>query len=214
MKTKQVEFWSGNFGKEYTDRNPQSLEDWDQLYVKSYGFSKTDMNSEFIGHLSKDIRILEVGCNVGMQLAGLQRMGFTNLYGIELQPYAVERSKEINKGLNIIQGSGFDIPFKDGFFDLVLTNGVLIHIAPADLPVIMKEMARCSKKYILGFEYYAEKLTEVKYRGNEGYLWKCDYAEEFLKNVSGLSLVKKKVYPYISETEKGNKDFMYLLEKK
>src|ERR1700751_5572614 len=125
MKTKQVDFWSGNFGKEYTDRNPQSLDDWDQLYVKSYGISKTDINAEFIGQLDKNVRILEVGCNVGMQLAGLQRMGFTNLYGIELQSYAVEKSKEVTKGLNIIQGSGFDIPFKDNFFDVVLTNGVL-----------------------------------------------------------------------------------------
>jgi len=57
-------------------------------------------------------------------------MGFTNLYGIELQWYAVEKAKEYTKGINIIQGSGFDIPFKDGYFDLVITNGVLIHIAP------------------------------------------------------------------------------------
>jgi hypothetical protein len=30
----------------------------------------------------------------------------------------------------------------------------------------------------------------------------------------GLSLIKEEFYPYITETEKGNTDFMYLLEKK
>lgn len=57
-----------------------------------------------------------------MQLKCLQEMGFTNLYGVELQAYAVQRSKEFTEGINIIQGSGFDVPFKDGFFDLVCTN--------------------------------------------------------------------------------------------
>ena len=68
-----------------------------------------------------------------MQLDGLQRSGWTNLWGIELQEYAVELSKHYTNHVNIVQASGFDIPFKDNFFDLVVTNGVLIHIAPADL---------------------------------------------------------------------------------
>ena len=81
--------------------------------------------------LPMDIRILEVGCNIGNQLRGFQRMGFTSLYGVELQQYAVEKAKMATRNINIIQGSGFDLPFKDNFFDLVCTNVVLIHISPA-----------------------------------------------------------------------------------
>ncbi len=51
------------------------------------------MNAAFIGELPREARILEVGCNTGMQLVGLQAMGFTNLYGIELQAYAVEKAR-------------------------------------------------------------------------------------------------------------------------
>ena len=40
---------------------------------------------------------------------------------------------------------------------------------------------RCSKKYIWGFEYYAEKITAINYRGHENYLWKADYASLFMK---------------------------------
>ena len=214
MKTKQTDFWSGQFGKEYTDRNPQTLEKWDRFYVDYYGIKKTDMNQEFLGHLDKDARILEVGCNIGLQLLGLQRAGFKNLYGIELQSYAVEKAKAGTKGINIIQGSGFDIPFKDEYFDVVYTAGVLIHIAPSDLPRIMSEMIRCSKKYIWGFEYYSPVLKEINYRGNQGFLWKMDYASEFLKVDRSLKKIKKKIYPFITEREKGNEDAMYLLEKK
>ncbi len=212
MKTKQVEFWSGDFGKEYTERNPQNLEEWDAFYLECFGQKKTDMNEEFLNGLDKDARILEVGCNIGLQLMGLQKQGFKNLYGIELQPYAVEKAHKMNPGINIIQGSGFDIPFKDGYFDLVYTAGVLIHIAPGDLSKIMLEMTRCSKKYIWGFEYYSPEPKDINYRGNEGFLWKMDYAKKFMETDSRLSEVKRKKYPYIAEAHKGNEDIMYLLE--
>src|SRR5687768_14093370 len=123
VQTKQTNFWEGDFGKEYTNRNTFSSEEWDEVYKKQWGLTKIEINTSFIGHLPKDIKILEVGCNTGMQLNGLQRMGFQNIYGIELQTYAVEKAKEITRNINIIQGSGFDIPFKNNYFDLVCTNG-------------------------------------------------------------------------------------------
>jgi pseudaminic acid biosynthesis-associated methylase len=209
-KTKQENFWSGDFGKEYSDRNSWSIEEYDQFYVTEWGTSRTQMNEEFIGHLPKDIKILEVGCNIGMQLRLLQKMSFTNLYGIELQHYAVEKAKTLTENINIIQGSGFDIPFKDGYFDIVVTNGVLIHIAPEDYDKIMSEMVRCSKKFIWGFEYFAPEITNINYRGNEGFLWKADFGKIFSQKFPVLKEVKRKNYKY---TYDDNVDVMYLLEK-
>lgn len=211
MQTKQTEFWKGEFGKEYTDRNSRSNEAWDDFYSKTWGKTKLEMNQSFIGELNVEASILEVGCNTGMQLNGLQRMGFKNLWGIELQPYAVERAKEYTIGINIFCGSGFELPFKDRYFNVVCTNGVLIHIAPDDLPKIMGEMYRCSGKYIWGFEYYADDITTVDYRGNKNYLWKADYAALFMKLFPDLKLVKKEMYPYLDNPQ--NVDYMYLLEK-
>lgn len=213
METNQIKFWTGDFGKEYTDRNSRDQAEWDKFYLDNYGITKINMNQEFLGNLNKNSRVLEVGCNTGMQLTGLQRMGFENIYGIEIQAYAVQKAKEYTQNVNIIQGSGFDIPFKDNFFDVVCTNGVLIHIDPKDLPLIMSEMVRTSKKYIWGFEYYSDNITNINYRGNEGFLWKADYAELFLQSFKNLKLVKKIIYPFINNSEKGNKDCMYLLEK-
>lgn len=216
MKTQQEKFWSGEFGKEYTDRNtPTNLEEWNKFYLAKYGKTRKEMLDPFLNNLSRDIKILEVGCNTGLQLAGLQAMGFKNIYGVELQWYAVEQAKSITKNINIVQGSGFDLPFKDGYFDLVMTNGVLIHIAPDDLPPFMKEMHRCSKQYLMGFEYHTEgDIKAIPYRGNEGFLWKANYAQVFQNNFSDLSLVNEIITPYISENEQGNKDTTYLLEKK
>lgn len=209
---KQEQFWSGDFGKEYTDRNSRNQADWDNFYLDNWGITKPELNEKFLGFLPKDSKILEVGCNTGMQLVGLQRGGFKEIYGIELQPYAVQKAKEFTENINIIQGSGFDIPFKDNYFDVVCTNGVLIHISPDNLLKIMAEMVRCSKKYIWGWEYYAAETTTINYRGNNDYLWKADYAQIFIDNF-GLKLVKKEVYPYVNQAESGNADCMYLLEK-
>lgn len=211
--TQQENFWAGDFGREYTDRNSRDLAEWNDFYQRTWGLTKLEMNQQFLGELAPDSPVLEVGCNTGMQLRGLQEAGFTQLYGIELQAYAVEKAKEYTQHINIIQGSGFDIPFKDNFFEVVGTNGVLIHIAPADLPRIMAEMVRCTRRYIWGFEYYAPTTTAIPYRGNEGFLWKADFAQLFLDNFPQLRLVKKELYPYVSAPEQGNTDAMYLLEK-
>lgn len=211
MQTKQIDFWKSDFGKEYTDRNSRSNEVWDKFYLDTWGKTKIEMNNSMIGDLPKDIKILEVGCNTGMQLNGFQRMGFENIYGIELQPYAAEEAKKFTKNINIICGSGFDLPFKDKYFELVCTNGVLIHISPTDLPKIMAEMYRCSNKYIMGWEYYADKVTDINYRGHTGFLWKADYAALFIKQFPDLKLIKKEMYPYIDNP--ANVDYMYLLEK-
>jgi pseudaminic acid biosynthesis-associated methylase len=211
MKTKQEDFWSGDFGMIYTNRNSRSLEEWNDFYQTTWGITKIEMNNRFIGQFPKNSKILEVGCNTGMQLNGLQHMGFESLYGIELQSYATEQAKKYTSNINIICGSGFDVPFKDKYFDIVCTNGVLIHISPEDLPKIMMEMYRCSKKYIWGFEYFAEEFTGINYRGYENYLWKGDYASMFMQHFPDMRLVKKEFFPYVDNP--ANVDCMYLLEK-
>lgn len=213
IQNKQENFWSGEFGKNYTDRNTRHSDEFNKVYQAWYSISRTEMNETFLGTLPKEIRILEVGCNTGMQLACLQSMGFTSLYGIELQDYAVQKAKEYTEGINIIQGSAFDIPFKDQFFDVVFTSGVLIHIAPDNLSKVFAEMYRCTKKYLWGFEYFAEKTTAINYRGNEGFLWKANYGKLMREQFKDLALVKEEFYPYVTEAEKGNIDFMFLLEK-
>lgn len=210
MKTNQMDFWNGQFGSEYTDRNTYSYEELDQFYTAQFGVSRREMNHEFLSGLEIS-STLEAGCNVGNQLRCLQSMGFENLYGIELQEYAVEKSKQLSNGINIIQGSLFDIPFKDNYFDIVFTSGVLIHISPKDIHKAIDEMYRTSKRYIWGFEYYAEGYQEVQYRGNEDKLWKTNFMQLFLERYPDLHVVKEKKYKYVQNE---NVDQMYLLEKR
>ena len=209
--TEQMKKWMDDFGKEYTDRNALTLDEMNELCRRNYGITRTELNNLFIGKLDRTVRVLEIGSNIGNQLLLLQKTGFKNLYGIEVNNYAVELSKQRTKNINIIQGSAFDIPFKDGYFDLVFTSGLLIHIAPSDIEVVMQEIHRCTKDYIWGFEYYSDKYSEIVYRGKKNLLWKTDFAKLYLNLFDDLELIKEKRLKYLNNDKI---DAMFLLKKK
>ena len=208
--TKQMEEWSGKFGEEYTDRNYMSPEEFNKLCLSRIGVSRTEQIDEFLYDLELG-NILEVGCNISNQLLLLQKRGFKNLYGIELNWSAVEKSKERTKGIDIIQGSAFDIPFKDAYFDLVFTSAVLIHISPRDINDVLDEIHRCTKKYIWGSEYFSEDYVKVNYRGHNELLWKTNFAKLYLDRFPDLKLVKERKYPYLED--KKLVDHVFLLKK-
>ena len=209
--TKQMTKWKGEFGGKYTDRNLYSQIGMERLYKKNYGITRTELNKLFLEKMNRSMRILEVGPNIGNQLLCLQKMGFRNLFGIEPQGCAVEFSKKKTKDINIIKGDVFNIPFKDKNFDIVFTSGVLIHIHPSEVKKAMKEIYRCSRKYIWGFEYYAPQYTEIIYRGQKNLLWKTDFLKMYADTFPDLKLVNEKHIKYLDSS---NIDTMFLLRKK
>jgi pseudaminic acid biosynthesis-associated methylase len=209
--TPQMKCWMGKFGAEYTDRNALSLDELDNLYLNYYGISRITLNNEFLRDtIRNSSRVLEAGSNIGNQLLMLQRMGFNNLYGIELQGYAIKLASRRSNNINLVQGSVFDMPFKDSFFNLVFTSGLLIHINPINIKDALKEIYRCTNNYIWGFEYWSKDYTEVTYRENQDLLWKTDFAKLYLEAFDDLVLVKYKKIKYV---DNDNIDSMFLLRK-
>ncbi len=107
--------------------------------------------------------------------------------------------------------TAFEIPYPDGFFDVVFTSGVLIHIAPTDLPQALREIHRCAGRFIWGFEYYSPQPMEVRYRGHQSLLWKADFARLYLDLFDDLDAVRVEQIPYL---EDANVDSMFLLSRK
>ncbi len=209
--TAQMQVWKGEFGRAYTDRNTLDVEEMNGLWSGNYGISRREINRIFLQGIPKSASFLEVGCNVGNQLLQLQEDGFTNLSAIELQTYAVEIAKSRVRNVAIRQGSALALPYENDSFDVVFTSGVLIHIAPEDLPRALAEIHRCAKSYIWGAEYYAPDVTSVNYRGHEELLWKMDYGRRYLEGFKDLELVREQHLPYL---ENQNVDTVFLLRKK
>ena len=206
----QTAAWLGSFGREYTDRNAHTVEQMEDLYRRNLGLTRTEINRRFLDPLSRSLRVLEVGSNIGTQLLCLKRMGFDRVTGFDLQMDALRRSRNMERGLALLQASAYEIPCPDGAFDLVFTSGLLIHIPPERIARVMREIYRCTRKYIWGAEYFAPRATEIPYRGKTGLLWKGDYAGLYLRLFRGLELVREERCKYIRDD---NVDAFFLLRK-
>lgn len=205
-----MEFWGGEAGNAYVNRNPLSVQESDTLYLKDYGFTRRELNERFLGNLNRDLKILEVGASVGLQLELVRLMGFKNLFGIELNNYAIAKAKELHPHISVVQGSAFDLPFSDRSFDLVYTSGVLMHISPKNLPEVLNEIYRVTSRYIWCYEYAAREPVEVTYQNRRELFWKQDWLNLYTGRFPDLKLVKAEI---ISVLKSRNFTQMFLLEK-
>ena len=80
----QQKVWENDFGKKYTLRST-SYSNWVKVYKERFNLTKEQINSNFLKKIPKSSKILEVGCNIGNQLKCLYKMGYKNLYGVDVQ---------------------------------------------------------------------------------------------------------------------------------
>jgi pseudaminic acid biosynthesis-associated methylase len=173
------ELWEGGFGDAYVDRNRAAGE-------HRASFWKAVL-SEFPVQ-----RVLEVGCNTGANLQWVKdSVSPQQVYGVDINLKALTELKQSLSGVNAVWSPARDLPFRDCWFDLTFTMGVLIHQPPDILPLIMSEVVRCSRKFVLCGEYYSEELTEVDYRGEPGALFKRDFGELYKRLFPNLVLRKQ-----------------------
>ncbi len=197
--TRQLQTWTSEFGEKYTNRNPMTIEDMDKELGEYCGCGKkSDLFFEFLPpKLIASGKVLEVGSNIGMQLKILQKVNLgLELFGLEPMNYAVEKGRELFPDITFVQGTSFEIPFEDDYFDIVMTNTVLIHIHPNDLPKALSEIHRVCKGYIHFHEYFSATATEVKYHGNTDLLWKTNFTKLYLEQYPDLHCVKERFLHY------------------
>lgn len=202
------ELWRKEFGEKWSQRNPQSPTDVDENYRRKFGVTRTDLNERFLSSIPRDAHILEVGCNIGSQLLLLREIGYSKLYGVDVQPYAIQKAHSLHPQIGFFIGEASNLPFETGFFDLVFTSGLLIHIPPDEITDVLSEIVRCSRKWIGGYEYYSDEYEGVQYRGYEDLLWKTDFAQLYLDNTD-TELIEHALLEY---EQKGLCDQMFLLQ--
>lgn len=215
--TKQLTTWTTEFGKAYTDRNPIAVDEMDKEFGEYCGCGrKSNLFRQFlpVERMAKG-RVLEVGSNVGVQLKILQTVNpGLELFGLEPMDYAIQKGRAYYKDIKFTHGNAFEIPFEDNYFDVVMTNTVLIHIHPDDLPTAMSEIHRVTRRYIHFHEYFAPTLTNVNYHGKGDLLWKTDFMQRYLDLFPDLKTVDVRYLEYSDPvTKKPLTDQVALLEK-
>jgi pseudaminic acid biosynthesis-associated methylase len=155
--------WGGEFGDQYVDRNIEAAKPRAPFW-----------NAILDGiHVQ---RVLEIGCNIGANLVHIsKRLPEDGVWGVDVNRKALAVLRQSIPTVNAVYSPARTLPFRDGFFDLTFTMGVLIHQPPDTLPLVMSEIVRCSRRYVLCGEYFSDQPTEVAYRGQTGALFKRDF---------------------------------------
>jgi len=171
--------WSGDFGNEYVDRNAKAGDNrasfW-QMILTKYSIK----------------RVLEIGCNLGGNLRWIaEKLPSQDVYGVDINLKALGQLHEQLPQINGLFSPARELPFRDGYFDLTFTMGVLIHQPDDTLPLVMSEIVRCSRRYVLCGEYHAEERTEVAYRDQQGALIKRNYGKLYQAFFPELKLLEQ-----------------------
>jgi pseudaminic acid biosynthesis-associated methylase len=170
--------WAGEFGDAYTERCHMFP------YVTRWKFLKS---------IIEDCRIssiLEVGCNSGANLGIMKEYvpSPRNVWGCDINVNNINLVRQLWPEVQSVVASGFDLPFRDDYFDLVFTAGVLIHQKPTEIDAMMQEIIRVSGKYVMAIEYYEEIFREIDYRGGKETAFAGPYGDIYEKRY-GLKLI-------------------------
>lgn len=169
------ELWAGEFGDEYVDRNAD-FEHRGPFWRERIAATGCH-------------RVLEIGSNIGGNLQWIvETLPPREIFGVDVNEKALAILRERVPGVNAVWSPARSLPFRDAWFDLVFTMGVLIHQPETTLPLVMAEMVRCSSRWLFCGEYRAEAATEVPYRGHRGALYKRDYGRLFVELFPELKL--------------------------
>jgi len=179
MKTVQEEFWAGEFGDNYISRNKS-----DALLAANLA-----LFSDILKATGPIESILELGCNVGMNLKAFDLLDAQlSKAGVDINETAIAQLKDEKPDYDVSLGSIVDNLSNDTV-DLSFTKGVLIHINPDYLDAVYSNLYNMSKRYICVIEYYNPSPVAIKYRGHDDRLFKRDFCGDLLDKYSDLTLV-------------------------
>lgn len=177
--TVQEEFWAGEFGDQYINRNCDTQSIANNIVFFSKIFSKI---------ISLDSAI-EFGANIGLNADAIKHiLPDIHLDAVEINPSAAKILREKNICSTVFNESILTFE-SENRYELTFTKGVLIHISPEILPDVYDKLFTYSKKYILIAEYYNPTPTTVAYRGHTERLFKRDFAGDMLDRYDSLQLV-------------------------
>ena len=93
--------------------------------------------------------VLEIGCGYGKQLAALRRRlgSDVRLVGVDFSPTQLAQAQRFlagQPGIELVLGSGDQLPFVDGSFELTMTSAVILHNPPEIAERMRREAMRVS----------------------------------------------------------------------
>lgn len=169
------QYWrefGGTWADEYNQR---------KLTVPLYHIQEI-MLTEYVAHHAP-ARVLEFGCGPGRHLRNLSQIPGIDARGYDQSAAMVSgcltwtNQEWIDKHITVGLPTG-RLPFKDGEFDLVYSAEVLVHVRPEDLPNVLTELMRISKRQVFHME--PDEHVDIISDEHSG-CWKHDLVAAYAK---------------------------------
>ncbi|QFZ20014.1 class I SAM-dependent methyltransferase [Saccharothrix syringae] len=124
------------------DAYTRRVEDYVDLAFSPEGLHELDQRlvSRWAGGLSG--RVVDAGCGPGRWTGFLRDLG-CDVEGVDLVPRFVEIARSRFPGIPFRVGDLADLGVPDGSLGGILSWYSIIHTAPADVPRVLEEFARC-----------------------------------------------------------------------
>jgi ubiquinone/menaquinone biosynthesis C-methylase UbiE len=117
----------------------------DDYYQKTKSLQKTGIITEFVTHLPKGAKVLDIGCAYGRDTEYLVKRGF-DTSGIDLSPNMIKKAKTLVKGARFEVMDVLKLDFPNNHFDGVWCSAILLHLKKADVEIALAEINRVMKK--------------------------------------------------------------------
>lgn len=135
---------SDSLKKAYDEQYNEAMKVWRELGAKEKALNIIELTQ----NESFD-KIIEVGSGDGSILMWLDKWNFNrNIYCVEISTSGIQqiRNRELGSVVEIKHFSGYDIPYPNDFFDLVICSHVVEHV---EFPrLLLREIKRISKKQV------------------------------------------------------------------
>ena len=177
--TEQEQFWSGDSGTEYIERNA--------LTSEAVAAALARWGAVLSRTSPAPCSCLELGANIGINLHALHSLlPKSKLSAVEINPKAAARLREW--GIPTVHETSL-LDFRpESAHDFVFTSGVLIHMHPDTLQRAYSTLYTASKRHICIMEYYNPTPVEIAYRGRQNLMFKRDFAGDMLTAYPDLRL--------------------------
>jgi ubiquinone/menaquinone biosynthesis C-methylase UbiE len=183
------------FGKEYFDGKREH--GYGGYYYNPKFFRK--IVKEMIKHykIKNGASILDIGCAKGFMMYEFKKiLPKSKIYGLDISKYCKAKSiKTIKK--NITVGSCTKLPYKDKYFDLVISISTIHNLSINEIPLAIKELNRVKKKNSFIRVKAYNNIKEKKFIDD----WNI-VAKSNLSKKSWLSIFKK--YRYLGDYDFSN----------
>lgn len=159
-----------------------------------------DIVQESVPHKKGEkYRLLDLGCGPGSMVEYLKHIPNLEIYGIDISPAMLKIAREKYPNITFLESDAEDLPFDDGYFDVVLCSGMLHHFPSLD-PILL-EIKRVLKD---GGAFIAREPNE---RNFSNHVSSISFAHICLRHMLFMRLGKEAIIE--PESHDFHRDFDY-----